>query len=226
MLGAAGLLVVDMQNGFCHQDGTVAQQLDISAHRSVVPRIASIVTAAHNAGTPVFWSRQVHFPDDATRARHRVSIHTAKLGYVPCLRGTWDAELLDELAALVGDDDLVFTKHRASGFYNTTLEVELRMRAIDTLIITGVSTSYCVDATIRDAYARDFDLFIVEDACAAPWQDLHDATMKNAGLFHGEVVSTDEVIETFASRKEGGSPGAATERSTVEPSASATRSQR
>jgi ureidoacrylate peracid hydrolase len=143
---------------------------------------------------PVMWSRQEHTSFDVTRPRHQVKTHLAKLEYIPCLRGTWDAELLDDLASLVEDGDLVFPKHRASGFYNTNLELELRMRGIDTLIITGVSSNYCVDATIRDAYARDFDLYIVEDACACPWPDLHDATMKTAAIFHGEVVSTADML--------------------------------
>ena len=131
---------------------------------------------------------------DVTRPRHRVNTHLAKLEYIPCLRGTWDSELLEDLGRLVEEGDLVFAKHRASCFYNTNLEVELRMRGIDTLIVTGVSSNYCVDASIRDAYARDLDLYIVEDACACPWPELHDATMKTAAIFHGEVVSTAEVV--------------------------------
>ena len=104
---------------------------------------------------------------------------------------------MEEMKGLVGDDDLVFPKHRASAFYNTNFEQELRMRGIDTLMITGVTTNYCVDATIRDAYARDFDLYIIEDACAAPWPDLHDATMKTASIFHGEVVPTEEALKAL-----------------------------
>jgi ureidoacrylate peracid hydrolase len=194
-LERTAVLVVDMQNGFCHRDGTVGKsKLDVGIHEAIVPRIAGVVRAAHRAGMPVFWSRQEHTTFDVTRQRHRVSTHLAKLDYIPCLRGSWDAELLDELAQLVGEGDLVFPKHRASCFYNTNLELELRMRGIDTLIVTGVSSNYCVDASIRDAYARDLDLYIVEDACACPWPELHDATMKTAAIFHGEVVPTEEMV--------------------------------
>jgi ureidoacrylate peracid hydrolase len=188
------LLVVDMQNGFCHREGSVGQKLDISHHEMIIPRIADLAEAVHRAGMPVLWSRQEHTDFDVTRAKHRVTIHTAKLEYIPCLRGTWDAELLDDLKGLVAEDDLVFTKHRASCFYNTNLELELRMRGIDTLIVTGVSTNYCVDASVRDAYARDYDLYIVEDACACAWPDLHDAVMKTNAIFHGEVVSTEDAL--------------------------------
>jgi len=189
------VLVVDMQNGFCHRDGTVGKSnLDVGIHEAIVPRIAEVVQAAHRAGMPALFSRQEHTTFDVTRPRHRVKTHLAKLDYIPCLRGTWDAELLEELDQLVEERDLVFAKHRASCFYNTNLELELRMRGIDTLIVTGVSSNYCVDASIRDAYARDLDLYIVEDACACPWPELHDATMKTAAIFHGEVVSTGEIV--------------------------------
>ena len=189
------LLVVDMQNGFCHREGTIGKSnLDVRINEPIIPRIAELVRATHRAGMPVLWSRQEHTPFDVTRSRHRVDTHTAKLEFIPCLRGTWDAELLDELKGLVGDDDLVFSKHRASCFYNTNLELELRMRGIDTLTITGVSSNYCVDSTIRDAYARDLDLYIVENACSCPWPELHDAVMKTNAIFHGEVVSTEEAL--------------------------------
>jgi ureidoacrylate peracid hydrolase len=190
--------VIDMQNGFCHREGAIGKSdLDVTINEPIIPRIAELVKAAHAAGMPALWSMQEHTDFDASRGKHRVDTHTAKLQFIPCLRGTWDFELLDDLQGLVGEDDLVFKKHRASCFYNTNLEVELRMRGIDTLIITGVSSNYCVDSTIRDAYARDLDLYIVEDACSCPWPDLHEAVMKTNAIFHGEVVSTEEALEAL-----------------------------
>jgi ureidoacrylate peracid hydrolase len=200
---STALLVVDMQIGFCHPNGAVASRLDIGSHRAIIPHVESLVAAAHDTGVAVFWSRQEHLRGDAALKRHRLADHLTKLDYVPCLRGTWDAELLDDLKSAVGPDDVVIVKHRASAFYNTTLEVHLRMLGIDTLIITGVSTSYCVDSTIRDGYARDFDLVIVEDACAAPWQDLHDAAMKNSAIFHGLVVKADDVLGALTEARTG-----------------------
>jgi ureidoacrylate peracid hydrolase len=190
------LLIVDMQNGFCHQKGSAELSgLDVAVHRAISPRIAELVEATRRAEIPVFWSRQEHFENDVGRLGHRILTHIQKGGYLPCLRGTWDSEIYDELAPLVIEDDVVFTKHRASCFFNTTLEPSLRMRGITTLVVAGVTTNYCVDSTIRDAYARDYDLLIVEDACAATYRDLHEATLKNAALFHGQVLPTTEVVK-------------------------------
>jgi ureidoacrylate peracid hydrolase len=197
-LDASAVLVVDMQNGFCHPDGSVAKRLDISGYRVTIPYVRSLVEAAHDARIPVFWSRQEHLEHDAGRLGHRVPSHTSKLGYVPCLRGTWDAEILDELEPLVGADDIVVVKQRASCFYNTNLETELRALGVNTLVICGVATNYCVDATIRDAYARDYDLLISRDACGSTWPDLHESTLRNAELFHGAVVSTESLVDAMA----------------------------
>jgi ureidoacrylate peracid hydrolase len=78
------------------------------------------------------------------------------------------------------------------------LETELRALGVDTLVICGVATNYCVDATIRDAYARDYDLLVVRDACGSTWPDLHEATLRNAEIFHGAVVPTENVVEAMA----------------------------
>ena len=97
---AAGLLVVDMQNGFCHPEGTVGKSsiYDAEAIGSIVPRIVRLADATHRAGMPVLWSRQEHTEFDVTRRKHRLKRHHSKLGtQTPCLRGTWDAELLEEL---------------------------------------------------------------------------------------------------------------------------------
>jgi len=190
-----------MQNGFCHADGSIAQSgHDLTAEREIIPRIAALVQASHDAAVPVFWSRQEHLPGDVARRGHRLATHLEKGGYLVCARGTWDAELVDELEAARGPDDVVFTKHRASCFFETTLGTALRMRGIRTLIVCGVATNYCVESTIRDAYARDYDILAVDDACAAAFSDLHAATMKNVALFHGQVVTTAEVLEHLAER--------------------------
>ncbi|WP_283136383.1 isochorismatase family cysteine hydrolase [Rhizohabitans arisaemae] len=197
---SSALIVVDMQNGFCHPDGTVAQAGPVDAHRAVIAPVARLAQACHEAGIPVFWSLQEHFEGDVSIDRSRLDNPQARLPQPPCLRGTWDAELVDELRDLA-HGDVHIVKHRASAFYGTGLEVELRMRGVRTVVVTGVSTSYCVDATIRDAYARDLGVIVVEDACASPWPDLHAATMKNAAIFHGTVTNTAHVLGMIAAGK-------------------------
>jgi ureidoacrylate peracid hydrolase len=193
----AALLVVDMQNGFCHVDGDLGQRGQGASLRAVVPMVGQLVDAFHAAQLPVFWSRQEHDPADATREHRLLETHVQKQRHLPCLRGTWDAELEGSLAARLGSDDYVFTKHRASGFYATTLEVALRMRDIRLLIVCGVTTNYCVDSTVRDAYARDFDVIVARDCCAALYADLHEASLRNVDLYHGVTASLAEITQAI-----------------------------
>ncbi|WP_341952986.1 isochorismatase family cysteine hydrolase [Salinibacterium sp. TMP30] len=192
------LVVIDMQNGFCHPDGSIAQTMPIDANSKVVPVVAGLVSAAHAAGMTVFWSIQEHIANDVSIDRSWLDNPQAELLVPPCLRGSWDSELLDDLSPLVHENDVKIVKHRASAFYGTGLEVELRMRGITHLVICGVTTSYCVDGTVRDAYSRDLGVTVVEDACGTPWPDLHAATMKNISLFHGTVTTSAVVTSALS----------------------------
>ncbi len=190
------LLVVDMQNGFCDPQGAMARAgVNYFPQNRIVPAVKELVSVCRRAGIHVAWSLQRHYPDDLTRKKHRIPSHLTKLGAIPCLKDTWDAELVAQLKGDVLPEDDVFEKHRSSCFYNTTLEVKLRMRGMTTLIVCGVATNYCVESTIRDAYARDYDIVVVEDCVATLWDDLHRATLRNVELFYGTVVSLGALSE-------------------------------
>jgi ureidoacrylate peracid hydrolase len=189
------LLVVDMQNGFCHPDGDIGRRGQGGPLQAVVPSVGRLVDLAHDVGLDVYWSRQEHLAADVTKRHRQLRGHHHGEGRIhsPAERGTWDAEIEPSLAARIRPSDYVFSKHRASCFYNTSLEVMLRMRGVRFLIVCGVTTNYCVDSTIRDAYARDFELVLVGDCCAALDRDLHDAVLRNTDKLHGTVLSLDEV---------------------------------
>ncbi len=190
-----GLLVVDMQNGYVHPRGDIGRRGQGEALQAVVPAVGRLIDMAHAAGIDAYLSRQEHLPDDATRRHRRLDSHHHGAGrsHSPCLRGTWDAEIEVSLADRILPSDYVFTKHRASAFYDTSLESMLRMRAINLLIVCGVTTNYCVDSSVRDAYARDLEVVLVSNACAALDADLHEATLRNTALLHGRVVTLEEL---------------------------------
>ena len=161
-------------------------------HR-IIPAVRELVGNCRGAGIGVIWSLQQHYVEDVTRARHRIATHLQKLGVTVCAKGTWDAELVDPLKEVLEPRDDIVEKHRSSCFYNTTLESKLRIQGITTLIVCGVATNYCVESTIRDAYARDYDIVVIEDAVASLWEDLHRATLKNVELMYGAVMSAEDL---------------------------------
>jgi ureidoacrylate peracid hydrolase len=112
------------QNGFAAPDGTLGKAgFDISMTRAIIPNIQRLVSAARQAGVHVFWSRQVHYPDDKTREQCLIPGHLARGAgrSMLCARGTWDAEIIDELAPYIQPEDDIVQKHRAAASTAPTL---------------------------------------------------------------------------------------------------------
>lgn len=192
------LLVVDLQHGFCHPDGRIGQAFgpeSVSAPGSIVPLAADLIVACRASGVRVWATQQVHYPEDQSRKQRLAPSHLERNGVEGlCARGTWDAELMPEIDAALGPEDEVIVKHRSSAFYGTNLELQLRICGIQVVLITGTTTSFCVDSTIRDAYARDFDVVVVEDAVADSDLQLHEAVLATVRRFHGTVVTSSDVF--------------------------------
>lgn len=190
------LLVIDMQNGFCHPESRMEKAgIGVANQQAIVPNVLRLVDIAHERKIPVFWSKQVHFPEDVTRRRHRIPTHQAKQAWTPCLRGTWEVDFIDEVADYVHAEDYVIEKHRASMFFQTTLDAKLRMLGIEQVIVSGTTTAFCVETSIRDAYFRDLDVIAVEDCIADPRPHFHEDSMAKVRQFFGVVVGVDEVSD-------------------------------
>ena len=176
-------------------------RVDISMTRAIIPNIQKLVNAARGANIHVFWSRQVHYPDDKTRAQRLIPGHLARGAgrSMLCARGTWDAEIIDELEPYIRPDDDIVQKHRASCFYSTNLEAELRIHGIRLLIITGTTASFCVDSTIREAYMRDFDIIVPADAISDTEIEATNAVLRSTERFHGLVTTTAELVARLQS---------------------------
>ena len=161
------LMVVDMQNAFCHKEGTLGiSGVDTDHLRSVVEPLRTLVKRCQAVNMPVLWTLQEHFPVDHRRGRKRLPTHTSKRKRVSALVGTWDAEIIDEFKDLVTNPTFVIRKHRYGGFHDTRMHIVLEMLGVDALLITGVTTNACVETTIREAYLRDYDVVGVTDCIA------------------------------------------------------------
>ncbi len=197
-----GLFVVDMQNDFCHPEGARAKAFGVDAialPRASIPAVVDMIRLCRNAGARIWFTRQVHYPDDAARKRRRIPSHLDRRGVKLelCYRGSWGAELLDEIRAEVRPEDEVVIKHRASAFYNTPVETELRVKGVQVLIITGTTTSFCIDSTIRDAYMRDYDVLVPRECVSDTDQGAHDAVLASVDRFHGLVVDTSQIARAL-----------------------------
>ncbi|SIS11675.1 cysteine hydrolase family protein [Natronorubrum thiooxidans] len=178
------VVVVDMQNGFCHPDGS----LYAPGSEAVIEPIADLVFRAHEAGTTVIFTRDVHPPEQFDDAHYYDEFE--QWGE-HVLEGSWEAEIVDELPA--DEADLVVEKHTYDAFYNTELEGWLNARGIDDLVLCGTLANVCVLHTGGSAGIRDFRPLMVDDCIGAIEDDHHEYALEHAEWLFGEVVTSDDL---------------------------------
>lgn len=106
--------------------------------------------------------------------------------------GNREHEILDELRPRLGE--LVINKVTQSAFNSSNIETVLRNMGIQNLVLTGISTSQCVETTARDASDRGFRCVLVEDCCAEDEEDQHNATLRQFARLFGRVARSDHVL--------------------------------
>jgi ureidoacrylate peracid hydrolase len=202
------LLVIDMQNGFCAVGGSYEQYggiigADLNTYREIIPNVARLLAAARELKIPVFYTQQVREKsgiDLFTRLHRIIPERRAEFLRIPaCIRGTWDADIIDELKP--ESDDHIVIKRRDSAFQDTELDLWLRSIYADTVIVTGVDTAICVENTLTDAFNTGYDVILVEDATASSWPRIGEATIRKVAGSYGWVIKTDPLIELLKSCK-------------------------
>lgn len=197
------LLVIDMQKGFCDPESQMEKAgIGTENQRAILPDVLRLVELAREYAMPVLFSQQIHYPEDVTRRRRRIPSHIDKQNWAPCLRGTWEVDFVDEVAGAIQPEDFIVEKHRASVFFETTLDTKLRMLGIEQIIISGCNTDFCVETTIRDGYYRDMDVIVVRDCVAGPRRRFHEDTLAKVETYFGAVVALDELPSVIIPREE------------------------
>ena len=178
------LVVVDMQNGFCHPDGS----LYAPGSEAAIEPVVELVDRAHDADVHVIYTRDVHPPEQFDDTHYydefdRWGEHV--------LKGSWEAEIVDELP--VEADDHVVVKHSYDAFYQTELEGWLRAHNIDTLLLCGTLANVCVFHTAGSAGLRDFKPVLVEDALGYIEEDHREYAVDHSEFLYGEVTTREEI---------------------------------
>ena len=218
----AAVLVIDMQNDFSAPTGMFARAgIDTAPIRAVVEPIARVLAQARQARMPVVYLKMGYGPDLAdlgapgspNRERHLafgVGTEMRSPDGRPSrvlIRDCWGTEIVETLAPEAGD--LALWKTRFSGFHATDLDSTLRSLGVTQLLVTGCTTSVCVESTIRDAMFRDYSCLLLADCCAEPiGADLprtnHDASLLAIQALFGWVSSSSELLRALA--RSGGCP--------------------
>ena len=192
------LLVVDMQNGFCHPEGSFARiGLGLEGADTAVRNAAVAIGQARQAGLPVVYTRHLYRPGRADEGRALKQNSAALAGVNGLAAGTWDADVVDELGCRPGD--LIVDKVRFDAFQWTSLEPLLHGLGVAELVVCGVVTNICVETTIRSAFMRDFPEIMLADCCAAATRRLHELSVEVLAAYRlAEIASITEGFDVGA----------------------------
>jgi ureidoacrylate peracid hydrolase len=181
------LIVVDVQNDFCHPDGVFGKAgVNLSALQASVDKILALLDAARASGVPVVFVKTHHDASNNSRAFDDRYMRKAARAEI-CATGTWGAEYYRVRPA---GTDCEVVKHRYSAFVGTSLEVVLRSLARQTVLVCGVTSNVCVESTIRDAFQRDYRAVLVEDCAGAPTREEHESAVRNVRMYFGSVTNS------------------------------------
>lgn len=170
------LIVVDMQNGFCHPEGSFSRiGLPLEGAEAAVRNAAVAVAQARRSGVPVIFTRHLYRMGAADQGPALIRDSPALVAN-GLMSGTWDADVLTEMGCR--PDDVVVDKVRHDAFHWTPLEPLLRGMGVSKVMVCGVVTNLCVEATVRSAFMRDMAVTLLEDCCAAKTRRLHELSIE------------------------------------------------
>jgi len=179
------LLLVDFAR--CYFDETWPLRAPVEAARANAAKLAD---AARHRGIPVVFTR-VEYPLDreAEPARlFRKKIAGLAAWEVGNPMGAFTPELMPR------DGELIITKQFPSGFFGTDLADRLHALDVDTLLVSGLTTSGCVRATATDALCHGFAPLVVSDACGDRDPKIHESNLFDLGAKYADIVTTDQAL--------------------------------
>ncbi|MBE9036814.1 cysteine hydrolase family protein [aff. Roholtiella sp. LEGE 12411] len=205
-LAKSAILVIDMQNDFCHPDGWLAHiGVDVTPARQPIDALNSLLPEVRDAGVPVIWVNWGNRPDllnisAASRHVYNPTGHGVGLGDpLPSngarvlMAGSWAAAVIDELEQL--PEDIRVDKYRMSGFWDTPLDSILRNLGKTTLFFAGVNADQCVLATLCDANFLGYDCVLVKDCTATTSPEYcWLATLYNVKQCFGFVTDSQAIL--------------------------------
>ena len=182
--GKTAIVVIDLQKGIA------AIPTEPYSSKVVIENTAKMLKEFRKNNMPVFLINVTPSRDmkDALRPVSETSFSMSNYD------SSW-SEFVPDLD--IQPTDFRITKHQWGAFYGTELDLQLRRRKIETIVLCGIATNFGVESTARFAYEFGFNQILVEDAMAARSKDEHNFPIKYIFPRLGLIRSTDQVIKAF-----------------------------
>ena len=193
------LLVIDVQNGFMSKGGSYdLLGMKISNYQHIIPKLKELISICRTYNVPIFYTQAVRESSgiDLLTKTHRIlpKSREERIKKRPiCVRGTWDAKIINEVKPT--NKDHIVIKRRDSAFQDTETEVWLNSLKINTLIFCGIDTSICVETSLRDGFNKGYDVILISDATASSNKKHYESTLENVKGYYGIVMDMQELSQ-------------------------------
>jgi nicotinamidase-related amidase len=177
------LVLVDMINGFTSSACALGTDCP-----EVVAANARLLAAFRERGLPVFFTTVVYHADDEAR------VFRGRINALNVLTPDSDWVKIDPALAPV-DGEVLIEKCWASAFFKTDLDEQLRAAGVDSLVVTGLTTSGCVRATVVDGLQYDYPVFVPREAVGDRNHQAHDANLHDMHAKYADVVAMQDVLD-------------------------------
>ncbi|HZW58360.1 MAG TPA: cysteine hydrolase [Nitrososphaerales archaeon] len=189
------LIVVDMQKDYCSKDyGFCKLGFSVDAVQAMAPRLAKFIRASRESGVLIIYTRNQHSTFTDTTSWKRFGAGKLGLARKNSEGENWFEDYEEFTPA---KEDYVIFKHRYNAFLGTDLEIVLKAKKIETILLTGTATNVCVESTAREGAMRDFNVVLVGDCTSTYDPKLQEATERNVANHFGIVSSSEKISRAW-----------------------------
>ncbi len=205
----SALLIIDMQEQFVSKDGGTYKSMNsmvpgildyylTQVSKFTEPNIKRLVDLFREKRLKIIYTKFSSFNKDGSdlipqwKKANEMAMNICGDPGLP-YKDSHNSQIIDSIKPR--DQDLVIIKNTSGVFTSTKLELFIKNMDIEQLFVVGVITNMCVEGAARTAAEYGFDVFMIDDACAAWSPEIHKNTLRSFQMLFGYVMTTDDVIK-------------------------------